>query len=103
MPTLVVILILILVVILIPILVIRIPIRRQRNLLRNMDNQEAPVTDPVAITRLRELAAALSGGGIDTLEDLRLSICKDFETGIKTVTDHTKTSQALLVALLITE
>ena len=68
-----------------------------------MDDQEPQATDPVDIKRLRELAAALSGKGIDTLEDLRLAICRDFETGIKTVTDRTKTSRALLVALFITE
>lgn len=68
-----------------------------------MDEQEAQAIDPVDIARLREFAAALSGGGIDTLEDLRLSICKDFKTGIETVTERTKTSRALLVALLITE
>lgn len=68
-----------------------------------MDDQKTQATDPVTIKRLRELAAALHGSGIDTLEDLRLSICKDFKTGIERVTTVTKTSQALLVALLITE
>lgn len=68
-----------------------------------MDEQEAQATNPVDIVRLREFAAALSGHGVDTLEDLRLSICKDFNTGIETVTERTETSRALLVALLITE
>ena len=67
----------------------------------NPQSQCAP--DPVSIQQLRKLVTALNEGGIHTLEDLRLSICKDLKTGIQVVSDQTKTSKALLVALLIAE
>ena len=79
------------------------PTRRSKVFLRNMEDEKDEPTDPVTIERLRKFAATLNGYGIDTLEDLRLSICKDVKTGIETVTCRTKTSQALLMALLITE
>ena len=68
-----------------------------------MEDQKELATDPVSIKRLRELAFSLQSYGVKTLEDLRLSICKDHDTGITTVAERTKTSKALLVALLITE
>lgn len=68
-----------------------------------MEEKQDEPTDPVTIELLRHFAATLNGYGIDTLEDLRLAICKDVKTGIETVTCRTETSQALLLALLITE
>jgi len=61
------------------------------------------VPDPVTIKKLRETTAALRAAGIHTLEDLRLAIGKNLATGIAVVSRHTGASQALLVALLITE
>src|SRR5688500_7421105 len=68
-----------------------------------MDDQNRTECDPVSIKRIRELATALQQGGIHTLEDLRLSVSKDPNSGIEVVSRQTKTSQALLVALLVTE
>lgn len=68
-----------------------------------MSEQEKKASDPVAVERLKEMAAAFQASGIHTFEDLRLSISKDLNTGITVVSSRTKTSQALLVALLITE
>jgi len=68
-----------------------------------MDNLKDEPQDSVTIEQLRDFAATLKGFGIDTLDDLRLSICKDFKTGIERVTCRTETSKPLLMALLITE
>jgi len=59
--------------------------------------------EPVTIELLRDFANTLKGYGIDTLDDLRLSICKDINTGIERVTVRTDTSKPLLMALLIAE
>ena len=68
-----------------------------------MEDKKDESTDPVPIKDLRDFAATLSSYGIETLEDLRLSICKDVKTGIEKVTSRTNKSPALLMALLITE
>jgi hypothetical protein len=61
------------------------------------------MSDPVTLKTIQETAAALNKCGIATLEDLRMCLSKDVDTGIHRISINTGASQALLMALLIAE
>lgn len=59
--------------------------------------------DPITLKDIQQAAAALSGCGVPTLEDLRMCISKDVDQSIRWLSVTTGTKYSLLMALLIAE
>jgi hypothetical protein len=59
--------------------------------------------DPITLQKIKETADLLHCRGIATLDDLRMCIAQDVETGVYWVSLNTGASQGLLMALLIAE
>ena len=61
------------------------------------------MTAPIARDKIEKLAALLDGRGMSTLDDLRMCVSQDIETGVHWTSLSAGASQALLLALLIAE
>src|ERR1044072_682170 len=61
------------------------------------------MADCVNLKKIEEIAATLNKSHLETLDDIRMCISRDVNTGIRWVSVKTDTSAALLMALLIAE